>query len=376
MAGGIAGAAYRRIYSGVNYRMRSFAGGALAGRCRPVAIMLLLTERCNARCVHCDIWKNKGKEDSPDTSEWKHLLDDLRKWLGPVDIVFTGGEALLKQNTTELARHAVSLGFALEVLTHGYWEDQSKIEKLAAAKPHRITISLDGIGETHSKVRGRDDFFEKTQRTIETLVRMREHDSLGYQIRLKTVIMEHNLGDLANVARFATRPGMEVFYQPIEQNYNTPEDPEWFRSSPNWPRDPSQAVRAVRELQQLHRDGLHIANSQQQLEVMVRYFEDPEGLRLTTQAHQAHERQHFCSSLGTLQIQSDGGVGFCARMPVVGNFRAMPIRQIWETRPRWWESGCCMSQPRQGVPEPLHQIATDGASHDSPGGNGCHAPVE
>jgi MoaA/NifB/PqqE/SkfB family radical SAM enzyme len=336
--------------------------------------MLLLTERCNARCVHCDIWKNKGKEDSPDTAEWKHLLDDLRKWLGPVDIVFTGGEALLKANTTELAAHAVSLGFALEVLTHGYWDDQSKIERLAASKPSRITISVDGIGETHSKVRGRDDFFEKTQRTIETLVRVRERDSLGYRIRLKTVIMEHNLGDVAKVARFASRPGMEVFYQPIEQNYNTPEDPEWFRTSANWPRDPSQAVRAVRELQQLRREGLHIANTERQLEVMARYFEDPEGLRVATQAHQAHEHRHFCSALGMLQIQADGGVGFCARMPVAGNFRQTPIRRIWETRPRWWESGCCMTSPRQHVPEPLHQILPEGAAHDSLGGDGCHSP--
>jgi hypothetical protein len=55
---------YQRVYEGVNYRLRTFAGGAWAARCRPVSIALLLTEPCNVRCVHCDIWKNRGKEDS------------------------------------------------------------------------------------------------------------------------------------------------------------------------------------------------------------------------------------------------------------------------------------------------------------------------
>jgi len=55
---------YKRVDEGVNYRLRTFAGGAWAAHCRPVSIALLLTEPCNVRSVHCDIWKNRGKEDS------------------------------------------------------------------------------------------------------------------------------------------------------------------------------------------------------------------------------------------------------------------------------------------------------------------------
>jgi hypothetical protein len=28
----------------------------------------------------------------------------------------------------------------------------------------------------------------------------------------------------------------------------------------------------------------------------------------------------------------------------IGNIMTSPIRQIWESRPRWWESGCCMGR--------------------------------
>ncbi len=122
--------------------------------------------------------------------------------------------------------------------------------------------------------------------------------------------MEHNLHDVAEVARYARAHGLEVYYQPIEQNYNTPEDPRWFEHSDNWPKDPERAVAAVQELIALKRQGFPIANSEHQLEVMIPYFRDPEKLLILTQSHTAHEKP-LCSALTTLQIQSDGDVKSC-----------------------------------------------------------------
>ena len=102
---------YRRAYEGANYRLRGAAGGRFASWCRPTSIVILLTELCNARCVHCDIWKNKGKEDGPTFEEWKTVLRDLRSWLGPVHIAFSGGEGMLRPFTTDLAAYASSLAF-------------------------------------------------------------------------------------------------------------------------------------------------------------------------------------------------------------------------------------------------------------------------
>ena len=347
-------AVYRKLYSRVNYGLRSFAGGRFAHHCRPASIMFLLAESCNARCVHCDIWKNKGKEDSPSKDQWLKVLDDLRSWLGPVSLIFTGGEALLKPYSTELAAHASSRGFFLEFLTHGYWKDQARIEQLALARPSQITISMDGVGAVHSKIRGREDFFEYTNRTIETLLRMRSQHNLRYRILLKTVIMDLNLDQVGEVARYATRDGMAVFYQPIEQNYNTADDPTWFQTSPTWPRDPAAAVRAVEELVRLQREGLHIANTAEQFDAMIRYFLDPAGLRRLTQAHAAHVKKPLCAALTMLQFQSNGGVTICNFHPPVGNIKDAPIRQIWEQRPRFWELGCCLTNHAKGS---LSQVA-------------------
>jgi MoaA/NifB/PqqE/SkfB family radical SAM enzyme len=335
---------YRRAYEGINYRLRSFADGRWASFCRPASIALLLTERCNARCIHCDIWKNRGEEPRLAMLEWRILLADLRSWLGPVQVVITGGEALLNPNTIELVAYGSSIGLFVEVLSHGFWEDQSKIEKLALARPSRVTISFDGLGDTHSQIRGRVGFAEKTERSIQTLMRMREEHDLDLTIRLKTVIMQQNLDQVCDVAHFAAKQGLEVFYQPIEQNYNTPEDPVWFEHSENWPKDASKAVDVVGKLRELKNQRLPIANSYAQLDAMIPYFLDPARSRVAIQSHTAHEPKAFCSALTMLQDQANGDVTVCSARKAIGNVRSGPIRTIWSDRPHWWKEGCCLAE--------------------------------
>lgn len=340
-----------RALAAVNGRLQTVAGGRWAGHCWPSTINILLTERCNARCVHCDIWKNRGREDQPTLDQWKAAITGISNWLGPVHVVFTGGEALLVPFAPELVAHATSLGLLVEHLTHGYWPDPSRVERMALARPWRITISFDGLGAIHDRIRGRDGFFEHTAATIDLLVRLRESRKHNAILRLKTVIMEQNLDGLADVAHYAQSRGLEVFYQPIEQNYNTPDDLTWYEQSQNWPRDPEKAVAAVERLISLKREGLPIANSVAQLEVMVPYFRDPAALQFVTQNHVAHHKHPLCAALTDLQIQSNGDVKSCWNMGPIGNIRSGHIREFWRNRPRLWEGGCCVEQRTVPVEE-------------------------
>src|ERR1051325_9352732 len=95
-----------RMSCAVSYRLRGLQKGRFAVYCRPTSIIFLMTERCNSRCTHCDIWKIRGKEtDAPSLEEWKKVLDDLREWLGPAQVTLSGGEALLRRDTTDLLRY-------------------------------------------------------------------------------------------------------------------------------------------------------------------------------------------------------------------------------------------------------------------------------
>jgi MoaA/NifB/PqqE/SkfB family radical SAM enzyme len=335
---------YRKVYEGVNYRLRTFAGGRFASHCRPTSIGVMVTNRCNAKCVHCDIWKNRGQEDTPSLDEWKKTFTELREWLGPIHTYFSGGEALLRAWSTDLLAHGSKIGLFTEFLTHGYWEDQSRIEALANANPWRVTISLDGMGEFHTKVRGKAGFFEKTMRSVDTVKRIRKERGFGTHIRVKTVVMAHNLDGVADVAKYVrTQENMTVFFQAVEQNYNTPEDPRWWEKTDNWPTDPEKAISVVENLKQLKREGYPIANSMDQLDAMIPYFRNPDASRIQIQSHSAHEHKALCAALTTVQLMPNGDVITCYGMEPVGNIRQKPIREIWAERPQWWKNGnCCL----------------------------------
>jgi MoaA/NifB/PqqE/SkfB family radical SAM enzyme len=332
------------MYKAINYRLRTFAGGRFTNYVRPGSISLLLTYLCNARCVHCDIWKNRRPEDTATAKEWKRLLSDLRSWLGPVHVFITGGEALMQPYAAELVAHGSTIGLAVELLTNGYWKNQTRIEKLVSANPWRVTFSVDGIGKIHNRVRGREDFWNWTSQSIATVRRVREQERLNTEILLKTVVMAQNLESVVEVTRFAADNGLSVFYQPIEQNYNNAEDLRWFDHSPTWPSDTTKAIDVVEQLIAMKRQGLPITNSYDQLKVMIPYFRDPASYQKSVKSHSAHERRQLCAALTSLQVEPNGDVLACSDMPPIGNFRERGIRDIWSDRPRWWKQGCCCSQ--------------------------------
>jgi MoaA/NifB/PqqE/SkfB family radical SAM enzyme len=98
----------------------------------------------------------------------------------------------------------------------------------------------------------------------------------------------------------------------------------------------------VKKLCELKELGLPIANTRQQLEVMIPYFADPARSRVAVQSHSAHERRLLCCAMTMLQIQANGDVRPCASRAAIGNVKLSGVREIWETRPRWWQEGCCL----------------------------------
>jgi MoaA/NifB/PqqE/SkfB family radical SAM enzyme len=67
-------------------------------------------------------------------------------------------------------------------------------------------------------------------------------------------------------------------------------------------------------------------------------------MRVAMQSHTAHEHKPICSALTTIQLQPNGDVIACYGKPPVGNIKTTSIRQIWESRPRWWREGCCLNE--------------------------------
>jgi len=65
----------------------------------PLGVILEFTYRCNLRCKHCYLVKQKGKELS--LQEYKSIIGQLQKEK-TLFMIITGGEMLLKKNGLKL----------------------------------------------------------------------------------------------------------------------------------------------------------------------------------------------------------------------------------------------------------------------------------
>jgi radical SAM protein with 4Fe4S-binding SPASM domain len=112
----------------------------------PYRMDLAITYRCNNDCAHC---YNGRSRDFPelDTAHWKMILDKL--WgLGIPHIVFTGGEATLRDDLPELIAHAESNGQITGLNTNARrLSDEKYVQKLVEAGLDHVQITVESCDE-------------------------------------------------------------------------------------------------------------------------------------------------------------------------------------------------------------------------------------
>lgn len=108
----------------------------------PYRMDLALTYRCNNDCAHC---YNARERNFPEltTAEWKEILDRL--WdLGVPHIIFTGGEATLRDDLPELIAHAESNGQITGLNTNARrLADESYVTRLVEAGLDHVQVTVE-----------------------------------------------------------------------------------------------------------------------------------------------------------------------------------------------------------------------------------------
>jgi len=309
---------------------------------KPTYICAKMTMRCNSRCVHCNIWDMDFGEQELTTDEWRRSLDGLHEWLGSFSMVFTGGEALLRDDMLEILTYAVNKDIRVELLSNSIVVDDQLAKRIVDSGIAQYTTSFDGINaETHDRFRGGAGYHDKTLTAIKSLCAHRQAQASPLKILIKTVISNNNLEELAAIARFAQDHGLEVLYQPIEQNYGEESNSDWYKDSPLWICDIKKLKTEIALLQKLKREGCPIVNSMDDLATIIRYFECPEELMAAVQAHDTRSATDTCRHAVTnFVISSNGDVQMCFKMKPVGNLRNATPREIWQYRQRCWTQGC------------------------------------
>lgn len=135
-------------------------------------LFLEVTSRCNARCEHCgSSCGNKVVTDEIEAEYLKKALKEIADKYKASDILLnvTGGEPLLRKDLFELMEYATNLGFGWGITTNGMLIDKKMAEKLEKYKLDTISISIDGLKETHESFRKVPNSFEKIINAIKLL---------------------------------------------------------------------------------------------------------------------------------------------------------------------------------------------------------------
>lgn len=172
-----------------------FLGEPFHGHYPLSSLSIELTNGCNLRCKHC-------YGSFPQTPKFQFVsFDWIKKSINELNalhvkrIALTGGESTIHPHFLEIAMFFLEHGFELTVFTNGY--NPEIIQKLLAKSSQyyfTIKVSLDGLEDIHNLIRGSNNAYANTIKTLEAIS---HYDNVDLYI--STVVMPQNIAGLADL---------------------------------------------------------------------------------------------------------------------------------------------------------------------------------
>lgn len=200
---------------------------------KPYWVYVSLSHKCTYSCQMCGVVKIlKGYELLADSI--KKTLHEISQWKNDCVIMFTGGEAFLREDIFELIDYSVYQGLATEAVSNGSLIDEELATKIITSGLKNIAISLDGAKEmTHDLIREKGAF-KKAVNALAHLVRAKRKIGTGPQISVWTTIMKENVGELFDIVSVVRELGVEcLVYHPVivaqdDMQKTSPDAPFWI----------------------------------------------------------------------------------------------------------------------------------------------------
>lgn len=158
---------------------------------------VIVTYRCNARCIMCNRYKCPSKPDE------EISLETIKKLPKMYFTNITGGEPFIREDLPDIVRELYKKSDRIVISTNGFFTD--RIIKLCEEFPNvGIRISIEGLEETNNKIRGLDDGFNKGYSTLKKLVEMK-HPDVGFGM----TVQDANAKDLVSLYDLSNELDME-----------------------------------------------------------------------------------------------------------------------------------------------------------------------
>lgn len=299
----------------------------------------ILNERCNLKCQGCDYWRLEHYVEELPSDEWIRVLKEIKEFVGPFHINFSGGEPLVKHGIFDILNYCRDNGILAGMTTNAIILKDRQAAQLVEARLFSLNVSLDGALEaTHDLQRGVKGSYAKVLRTVAL---MKEHSAktgIKVPIVIKPTVSRLNFQEMPDLVRMVAGLGVNgILFQPLG-DWGTKEiDDLWIHDT-----DALQSV--VDEVIAMKRKGYPILSAEWHLQDWVSHFKrerapnTPDRLRRAGLASRppspdtpvADSDDVQCwVGLTTMHIKTDGTVVNCHTLDPIGNVRNQSVREIW-----------------------------------------------
>lgn len=215
---------------------------------------MFLTLRCNCKCDYCD-FQTHIEDHELSANQIIHLIGKLKKQ-GLFRLGLSGGEPLLRDDFSYIARGVSAMGLLTSLVTNGIYLDKYSEDAILI---DYVLCTIEGDQTLHDLVRG-SGTWEKATTGLTQLKRL-GHKRLGVICPLHN----RNVHLLEEPLRLAEDLGAKVFYQPVQYR------PGWRGAVAGDPIDPVIQQSVFERILSWKRGNRSVGNSYQYLKMLARH---------------------------------------------------------------------------------------------------------
>ncbi len=175
-----------------------------------VQLYVVLNAECDLRCRMCSFWQGVYEEPGREllgTAELVSLFDQAAS-AGTRSLILTGGEPFLRADLLEVVAAATARFPFVRLQTNGLHLDERAVQHLVASGLDVLWVSIDGVGEVHDRIRGRDGAYERIAAGLLQLAEAKRRAATALpQVFVNVTVLPENRDALAPLIDAAERVG-------------------------------------------------------------------------------------------------------------------------------------------------------------------------
>ncbi|HAX77384.1 MAG TPA: nif11-class peptide radical SAM maturase 3 [Cyanobacteria bacterium UBA11372] len=280
-----------------------------------------ITLKCNLACSHCGSRAGDARTKELSTEEALDLVRQMAE-VGIKEVTLIGGEAFMRPDWLEIAAAINQAGMRCTMTTGGYGITLDTAGKMKQAGIVTVSVSIDGLEETHDRLRGRKGAWKYAFKTMSHL------KEVGIPFGCNTQINRLSAPEFPRIYECIRDAGARAWQIQLTVPMGNAADNAHMLLQPHELLDIYPMI--ARVARRAYREGLQLQPGNN-----IGYYGPQERmLRGRGKTDEWTFWQGCSAGLATLGIEADGAIKGCPSLPTAaytgGNIRDRSLKDIVE----------------------------------------------